>query len=134
MEWSVEYDSPDPKLRTAKVENLNALDRALDRAAEEGAKAQPLIVEFVSPSGARFGIGVGMALTVLSFKASDEPPYFISVGYPESCTDHDIGFYFQGRWTEFPASALVSTDCARNAARRFFATGHRPDNIRWEEV
>lgn len=134
MEWSVEYDSPDPELRTAQVEDVDALDGALDRVAEEAAKAQPLIVEFVSPSGARFGIGVGMAQSVLSFKASDEPPYLISAGYPKGCADHDIGLYFQGRWTEFPASALVSTASARDAARRFFATDHRPDNIRWEEV
>jgi Immunity protein Imm1 len=36
-----------------------------------------------------------------------------------------------GTRSEFPADAAVRMDDAREAVRRFFATGERPDNIDW---
>lgn len=46
----------------------------------------------------------------------------------------DVAFYLHGHWTEFPASAQVANDEAREAARVFLATGARPGNVAWEEV
>lgn len=135
VEWSVDHDSPEPRLHKAEVLDSNDLDRLLDLLGEQAAATQPFVAELVTSTGARLGIGLGRSASVLAFKESDDPPYFMSVGRPDAPDDEDVGFYFQGHWTEFPASALVPVDRAREAARALLlATGHRPDVVSWEEV
>lgn len=38
---------------------------------------------------------------------------------------------FRGEWSEFPAAAAVPNEVAREAIREF-ATGEKPENLRWE--
>ena len=40
-----------------------------------------------------------------------------------------VELYINGHWSEFPADAAVPMADAREAARRCFETGERPDNI-----
>lgn len=134
-EWSLDHGSSDPRLEQAPVADADELERLLDRLAVEAAAAQPFIVEFVSSSGARLGVGLGAAAgSVLSFKESDDPPYYMSAGRPGSAGDGDVGFYFQGHWSEFPEDALVPIERAREAAHEFLSTGARPEAVAWEEV
>jgi cobyrinic acid a,c-diamide synthase len=72
-------------------------------------------------------------LVAISFNQSADPPYFMSADDTGS-PDEDVVFYLHGHWTEFPASALVKNEDTREAARRFLATGQRPDNVMWEEA
>ena len=131
LEWSLDFGSSDPKLQATQVADRVALDRILDAIAEQA--SEPLIVELVSPNGARLGVGLGPRGGVLSFNDSSDPPYFVSAGNLGSSTD-EVVFYHQGHWTEFPGSALVTIDDARDAARAFIATGKRPENVPWEEI
>lgn len=134
IEWSVDHDSAEPRLCQSDVRNVRDLDRFLDQLSAAAAATQPFIAELVTSAGARLGIGLGISGTVLSFKQSDDPPYFVSVGDSDALGDEDVGFYFQGQWSEFPPSAVVPIERAREAARLFLLTGQRPDVIEWEEV
>jgi hypothetical protein len=79
------------------------------------------------------GIGLAAPKSVLSFNGSADPPYLLSTAGMGSA-GADVAFYLHGHWTEFPASAQVANDEAREAARVFLATGARPGNVAWEEV
>jgi hypothetical protein len=133
IEWSVDHESTDPRLRQSAIVDPDDLERSLDQLGEEAAATEPFIAELVKSAGARLGIGLGTPGSVLSFKESDEPPYFVSVGRPDAL-DKDVGFYFQGRWSEFSERSLVPLELARKAARQFLSTGQRPDVVEWEEV
>lgn len=132
LEWSFDHDSADPQIHGLGVEAIEHLEVMLD-GLERAATERAIIVELVSSSGARLGLGIGRSDSVLSFKASDEPPYFVSFGKHSSGVE-DVGFYFQGRWTEFAGWSLVPLEQARQAARHFVATGQRPENVKWQEV
>lgn len=136
VEWSTDHDSPEPRLRQSEVAGPVDLERVLYDLGQEAAATQPFIAELVTSAGARLGIGLGTSKSVLSFKESDDPPYFLSAGQVDVSDDDDddVGFYFQGHWSEFPQSALVPAERAREAARAFFETGERPDVVEWEEV
>lgn len=134
-EWSVDHDSTDPRLVQASVTDADELERLLDHLSAQAAAAQPFIAEFVTSNGARLGVGLGASAgTVLSFKESDDPPYYVSAGRPEWAGEEDVGFYYQGRWSEFSEEALVPTGLGRLATEQFLATGERPEAVEWEEV
>lgn len=134
-EWSVDHDSPDPQLVQASVTDVAELERLLDQLDAQAAATQPFIAEFVTSNGARLGVGLGASAgSVLSFKRSHDPPYYVSAGRPESAGDDDIGFYYQGHRSEFSEEALVPMKLARLALERFLATGERPEVVDWEEV
>jgi Immunity protein Imm1 len=129
--WSIDFASPDPHVRTAEIRDARALDRTLNAIACDA--SEPLIVELISPDGSRMGLGLATSSGVLTFQESADPPYFMSAG-DIGLPDEDVGFYLHGHWTEFPGTALVANEDAREAARRFLATGDRPANVMWEEV
>lgn len=134
-EWSTDHDATEPQLVQATVVDADELERLLDELSAEGVANQPLIAEFVTSTGARLGVGLGASSgTVLSYKESDDPPYYVSAGRAESSGADDVGFYFQGHWSEFPEEALVPMELAREAAQQFLATGTRPQSVHWEEV
>lgn len=130
----MDHASPEPQVLHSGVAGPEDLERLLDQLSSEAA-AQPFMAELVTAAGARLGIGLGSTSgSVLSFKECDDPPYFVSVGRSELVSDDDVGFYFQGRWSEFPSSALVPVGLAREAAHEFLSTGQRPDAVNWDEV
>lgn len=134
-EWSVDHGSSDPRLEQAPVPDADELERLLDRLSAEAAATQPFVVEFATSAGARLGVGLGASAgSVLSFNQSDDPPYYVSAGRPESADDNDVGFYYQGHWSEFPEEALVPVELSRKAVEQFLATGERPEAVDWEEV
>jgi hypothetical protein len=80
-EWSVDHGSSDPRLEHLPVGDSDELERLLDRLSAEAEATYPFIVELTTSGGARLGVGLGArAGSVLSFKQSDDPPYYISAG------------------------------------------------------
>jgi hypothetical protein len=70
---------------------------------------------------------------VLSYTpASLDPPYFASPGHQAS--DQLLVYNYAGEPTEFAVRQAVPISAAREAFRRFFATGTLPDTIEWEDV
>lgn len=98
--------------------------------------SRPQIVELVSPTGERLGVGLGSDETALSWTGSSlDPPYFASKGSTEDEVEPVLVFFYKGdHWTEFPRHQAIPLEQGIAAVERFFQTGTRPDNIRWQEV
>jgi Immunity protein Imm1 len=93
--------------------------------------ARQLSAGLERPDGAALSIGLGRDHSVLNYMSSPYPPYFTSHD-EEADTDGTVVFFYYGHWSEFPADAAVPMADAREAARRFFETGERPDNVAWQ--
>lgn len=109
---------------------LDARLDELDRRAREN--DYPVIVDLVHSRGPVVTVGVGSDVSVLNYSASEDPPYFTSRN-PESDQDGTVVFYYFGASSEFNADNVVPMSAAREAARRFFADGQRPDNLDWQQ-
>jgi hypothetical protein len=112
------------------VHTVQELDERLDALDRQARASQPLVAGLERPDGAALSIGLGRDRSVLNYMRSPDPPYFTSHD-EQADTDGTVVFFYYGHWSEFPADAAVPMDDAREAARRFFRTGERPDNIDW---
>lgn len=133
-EWSEDHEAANPRLRHVDIASPDELDDLLDRLDKIARDGEPIVVELISSSGGRLGVGLGAEHSVLTFKGSDDPPYFQSAGRGSPPSNEEVGFYFQGHWSEFPQEALVPARDARRAAQEFMASRSRPEAVEWEEV
>lgn len=115
---------------SAPVTSVAELDERLNELDRQARASQPLIAGLERPDGAALSIGLGRDCSVLNYMTSPDPPYFTSHD-AEADADGTIVFFYYGHWSEFPADAAVAMDDAREAVRRFFEDGKRPDNIDW---
>jgi hypothetical protein len=116
----------------AEVASVEQLDRLLDDLTEQ-ARPRPFMAVLISGTGDSLAIGLGRKESVLSWvSATGDPPYHGSNGDP-SATGLVV-FFYGGSWSEFPRSYAVPVADARAAAREFFETGVRPNQVGWEEV
>lgn len=115
---------------SSEVTSLQELDDLLDRLEEEAERGDPLIVGLEMPNGASLSLGLGRSESVLNYVDSPDPPYYSSLG--DEGAEGSIVFYLDGHWTELPRSAAIPIEDAREAMRRFFETGKRPENVRWQ--
>jgi hypothetical protein len=114
----------------AAASSVDELDEQLDALDARAREGEPFVAELVHPNGAVLSIGLGRDRSVLNHSASPDPPYYTSHD-PESDEDGVVVFYFYGHWSEYSADAAVPMDEAREAARRFFRTGQRPESVDW---
>ena len=115
---------------SAPVHSVQELDERLDDLERQARDHQPLVAGIERPNGAALSIGLGRDRSVLNYMSSPDPPYFTSHD-EQGDVDGTVVFYYYGHWSEFPADAAVPMGDAREAARRFFRSGERPDNIDW---
>jgi hypothetical protein len=113
------------------IEDESTLSDAL-ASAERDAATAPLIAELRSSSGAALTIGLGREVSVATFAATLDPPYFVSRG--ETGRQEPLVFFRDGHWSEFDGGAAIPPASARNAVHEFFATGARPSSVAWSEV
>lgn len=91
-----------------------------------------MFVDFVAPSGAVLTVGVGRPTSALSYQASDDPPYWGSIGnLPD---EPDDSFSYGGSYTDLPPDRYVAKEAAWAAAEEFMHTGTRPQNVEWRKV
>lgn len=116
----------------APIRSVQELDERLDALDRQAEASQPFIAELVRPDGAVLSLGVGREYSVLNYSASPDPPYYTSHSADggEAAT---VVFYYYGHESEFPGDAAVPMSDAREAARRFFVDGQRPDNLDWQQ-
>jgi len=116
----------------ALVDSVKELDTLPDRLQGEAA-AEPFMVDVTTSAGDSLSLGLGAAVTVLSWvAASGEPPYFSSLG--DEAADGVLVFRYAGSSSEYPASSAISHEEGRQAVREFLLTGTRPANRAWTEV
>jgi hypothetical protein len=91
------------------------------------------MAELISPAGDSLALGLGRAVSVLSWvSASQDPPYFASQGDLEA--EGTIVFHYYRDWSEFPLWSALPLTAARLATREFFLSGKRPSSVIWREV
>jgi hypothetical protein len=115
---------------------IDGADQALDlfdRLNSELADA-PSMIEFVAPDdrGPAFAIGAGRAVSVLTFQASLDPPYFISSGDLDA--NGELWFSFAEEETAYAKINAIDRAVARTALRQFIETCDLPDNVSWERL
>jgi hypothetical protein len=115
---------------SAAVPNTAKLDELLDELDHQAADGRPFVATLERPDGKVLGLTVGDERSIVTYMASADPPYFSSHD-PESDEAGTVVYDFFGHFSESPADAAVPMDDAREAARRFFRTGERPENIAW---
>jgi hypothetical protein len=134
IEWTTET-SDAPKLNRRRVQSLADLNEILAHIEKEVRGGYRVIVELFAENGTSLGIGVGAPQSTLQVNmSSPNPPYYESRGDGSAPPPSEQIFYFQGHPLETPAEALISPKAAREAARIFFETGRRPDNVSWREL
>lgn len=77
MEWKVQWSD-----WNATYERSISSSKAAEELIAEVQRTVdvPALVEFFNDYGTSFGMGVGRSTTVLTYQASNEPPYFVSLG------------------------------------------------------
>jgi hypothetical protein len=115
------------------VTTAEELDAILQPLHTDVSRADALVVAITSPAGDDLTLGIGRDTTVVGWTSADgDPPHFVSRGSTEE--GDDLVFFYDGHWTDFPASRGIPVEDAFEAARLFVRTGERPTNIRWDEV
>lgn len=93
---------------------------------------EPIVISYESDDGASLVTAVGRNLSVLSFSASSDPPYYASLGDPtRRASEH---WFFGGSYTEIPPRNLIAKAKAIEATAEFCRSGTRPTVVDWEEV
>jgi hypothetical protein len=112
------------------VHSVQELDERLDELDRRARDDLPLVAGIERADGKALSIGLGRDRSVLNYMSSLDPPYFTS--HDENADEGGtIVFYYYGHESEFPADAAVPMEDAREAVRRFFETGERPENLDW---
>ncbi|AGZ43953.1 Imm1 family immunity protein [Actinoplanes friuliensis] len=120
----------DGHLVTCEEEFRHALAEA-----EQDAARLPLIADITVGDGDCLSIGLGRAISVLSYvRASKEPPYLISQGSARVQDSEGVVFHYYGHWSEFPPSAAVRVKDAVEAVRHFCEHGELSSLLTWVEV
>src|SRR6266540_727805 len=130
LEWVPDAAAPAIDLQSREIASEAELEDTLNELSLQAERNEPFIVE-VRRGSASLGMGLGLPRTVLAFKSSDEPPYYESASDKGEPGNDVVAFYYQGQWTEFPKTALVTKESAVEAMKAFLRTGTRPDNVRW---
>jgi hypothetical protein len=117
--------------RAVAVDGPARLDELLAEAAQD-AQTSHTVAELVSPSGAELTIGLGQERSIVTFKASPDPPYFVSLG--TGSIHERLVFYYGGAWSEFGGEEAITLTDAMAALKEFYETGERPSCIAWREV
>jgi hypothetical protein len=126
--WTLAWGSEHRRVAVANAEHLSELLAA----AAADADTSHTTAELVSPGGGELTIGLGRDQSIATFKASAEPPYFVSRG--TGSPDDLLVFFYNGDWSEFSAAEAISVEAAMAALGEFYETGHQPNCIAWKEV
>jgi hypothetical protein len=110
--------------------NRRELDRLLHSLNAEA--TEPTIVTLLDETtGRMLSLAVGSDQSVVNWMDENDPhPYWSSKG---SGDEGRVSFHFGNQPSEFPRSAVVDSQVARDAAQEFLASGERP-TIDWQEL
>lgn len=100
--------------------------------AEIGATAKlPTMLDvYDSDTRMALALGIGRAVTVVTFQYSIDPPYFISVGSSKS--EEITEFQYGGEPTEYYIRNTVPIEDGLAALKEFIERRDKPANLVWE--
>jgi hypothetical protein len=115
----------------ADVHSLDELERLIDELSLQAQGELPFSVELYGNVDTCLSILVGGEVSHLEFfSAKSRPPVVVSSG-PWS-DDEFVVCTHRGHYSEMPKKYCIPVADAREALRRYFLTGERPDNVAWE--
>ncbi len=95
-------------------------------------KPRPIVEILREPEGSpAIGLAVGGPESVLTFQATDDPPYYVSLGNPEREGESDPLCHGM-QVIEHLARNLVPWKAAFEALEEFLRSEARPTNVEWE--
>jgi hypothetical protein len=121
--WTTPHDSHEGQLQSI-AEAQEMLHQAADA---------PTMVEIFDPAtGLAMAIGVGAAMSIVTFQETNDPPYFISLGDPE--ITGVLEFCYGNEPTEYLARNAVSNEAAQQALNWFIENRTCPTFFPWERL
>jgi len=123
----------DEEWECVEVSSLAALDATVDRLESAARGNMPHTVELYHTEERLLLIMVGHEASYVAFYSTDYRPYRWACRGPWDDDEH-IEFLYRGHHSGIDRRYTVPRAAAREALRRFFATGDRPDNLTWEII
>jgi hypothetical protein len=129
VEWKVQWSN----WNDIYERRISSADLVVELIAEiQSSLEVPALVEFFNDQGGALGIGIGRPTSVLTYQASNDPPYFISLGNPAA--EGVEWFCYGNEESEYLARNLIGFDIAMRALREFVDTGEKPSGVSWEQL
>jgi hypothetical protein len=111
------------------IESLDKLDAYISLLEKQGQRSDyPFFCELIIASLILM-ISFGRSLSAARFYDTSMKKDDYSLG--EAVDGLEVVFY-GGHWTEIDRRELIPYEQAREALRNFYATGNKPQNIRWQ--
>ncbi|HTK05722.1 MAG TPA: Imm1 family immunity protein [Ktedonobacteraceae bacterium] len=128
MSTYLEWD----KDQRAEASSVEELDRLLDQLTLQATNERPFSVDLVADAVPALSIVVGDVITPVNFYSPTSHPLVVGcLGRWEEDGDQVFVFDARGSYSEIEKRYTIPIADAREAMRRFLATGQRPDNIVW---
>jgi hypothetical protein len=115
-----------------EVRSLPELDHLINELSRKAQSKMPFSVELRMNPETSLSIVVGNEISHINFfSAKSSPPM---VGCHGPWNDNELlEFLYRGEYSEIPRRFCVPIADAREAIRRYFLTGIRPDNVAWND-
>ncbi len=129
MNASLEWD----RNQRATVSSVQELDCLLDQLTREAAHSYPFSVDLILDSGDALSMVIGESITPVQFYSLTGHPLVVGCSGPWEGEEGDQLFVFdhRGSYSEIEKRYTIPIADAREATRRFLATGERPHNVTW---
>jgi hypothetical protein len=115
---------------STEVASVEELDRLLDDLSAKARSQGPFTVEISVNDRTAISAVLGRDDSHLEFYSPDQGALVIGCRGPWD-DDTLIPFTYMGSYSELPRRYFVPVKQAREALRRYFLTGVRPENIAW---
>jgi hypothetical protein len=108
------------------------LDKTVDQLMEEANGSLPFSVEVSVNELTSLVITLGSEYSHVEFYSANSGPLVVGCRGPWD-EDALIAFTHRGEYSEMELRYFVPMQAAREALRRYFESGERPDNIQWND-
>lgn len=131
--WRIVWSDPNREC-TEVVDDDAAVLASIQRLHSSGVSPRPIVEVLRLPNGyPSIGLATGGLESVVTFQATNDPPYFISVGDVNRVGDTDALCHGK-QVIEHLARNLVAWENALTALQQFLTTCERPKTLKWEAL
>ncbi len=117
----------------AQIETTDELDALLDRVEATVRDQQRSVLAVIFLDEVTFltvGLGADESFVGVDDQNTGQTWWSRGDRYQD---DDDVEFYLGNQGSYYPCWVLIPASTAREVVREMFATGRRPDSIRWDE-
>lgn len=115
-----------------EVHSLDELEHLIDELSRQAQGELPFSVELYGNVDTCLSIAVGGEISHMEFYSAKSRPLVVGCRGPWN-EDELVVFLHRGHYSEIPKKFCVSMANAREALRRYFLNGEKPDNVAWND-